>query len=72
MEAEIFSFPRWKRDKPGWSYRFDMRDTGPAVVVAYGGENIAEFEVPWEEAIWSIPAFWPMLMWCKGAELLVR
>ena len=62
LGAQVFSFPRWKRNYPQFSYKFEMRNEGPAITVAYGGENLVEYEMPWEEFVWCYPCLWPALV----------
>jgi len=71
FEAQIFSFPRWKRNRPEWSYRFDMRSEGPAITVAYEGNELAEFEMPWEHFAWCFPILWPALILKEQIESLL-
>lgn len=61
MEAEIFSFPRWKRTQPGWSYTFGIGDRGPLVKMGFGGHDLMDFQMPWDDFGWYVPALWPFM-----------
>ena len=62
MDAEIFSWPRLRRVQPGWSYQFDMGDKGPGIKMRFGGDEVLDLQMPWDDFGWYVPALWPFLV----------